>query len=202
MDLFSATSTEPTVHPGRKLEGRLVGCFLGDLPDFRTRPVDTLTLDLEGADGDGHRGFTRSAGSREPWHPRGVEIRSGRQLSVVSSEELAEVAERLSVPAIDAGLIGANLAVADIPRFSFLPAGTRLFFPGGAVVVIEAMNAPCRDAGEMLARAHPGRVDIALGFVAAAKRRRGVVASVERAGAVTAGDRISVRIAEQWIWAG
>lgn len=202
MDLLAAVLPEPAVRPAMKREARLDGCLVGDLPGFRTRPVDTLPLTLEGAEGDGHAGFTRPSGGREPWYPRGTEIRSGRQLSIVSAEEMAEVAARLDLPAVDPGLIGANLVLSGVARLSFLPAGTRLFLDGGAVVVVEAMNGPCRHAGKALAGAHPGRSDVELGFVEAARRRRGVVASVERAGTARAGTTVSIRVPEQWIFEG
>ncbi|HUG62695.1 MAG TPA: molybdenum cofactor sulfurase [Methylomirabilota bacterium] len=201
MTLIDAASPELKVHPGRKLEATVVACLIADGEDFRTRPVDDLQLALDGAVGDIHRGYTRASGSREPWYPRGTEIRSGRHLSIVSLEEMEEVAARLNLVMVDPGLIGANLVIAGIPRFSYLPPGTRLFFPSGAVVV-EAMNAPCRFAGRALADAHAGREDLEVGFVPAAKRRRGVVASVERAGRVSTGATVSVRVPEQWIWAG
>ena len=62
------------------------------------------------------------------------------------------------------------------------------------------MNGPCRFAGKALAAVNPGRPDLELGFVEAAKRRRGVVASVERAGVVGAGETLSIRVPEQWVW--
>ncbi len=202
MSLLDSVLPEPEVVPGLRLEARLAGCLLGDLEGFRTRPVAALDLDHEGIAGDAHRGFTRAAGAREPWYPRGTVIRSGRQVSIVSEEELAEVARRLDLAAVDPALIGANMVVAGVPRFSFLPAGTRLVIGAGATLVVEQMNGPCRHAGRSLAGEHPGRDDLELGFVTAARHRRGVVASVERPGRVAAGDKVQVRVPEQWIWAG
>jgi hypothetical protein len=202
MSLIDAAVNDPAVRPAVTARASVVACLLGDQEGFRTRPVASLDLDHEGAAGDGHRGYLRASGSREPWYPRGTVIRSGRQLSVVGVEDLEEVAARLGLPSVDAGAIGANLVVSGLPRLSYLPAGTRLFAPGGAVIVVEAMNGPCRHAGKALAALHPGRGDVELAFVEAARRRRGFVASVERAGTVAAGEALSVRVPEQWIWPG
>jgi hypothetical protein len=202
MDLFPDDAPPPPkVHPGRKVTGRLESLLVGDLAGFETRPVERADMTFEGMAGDGHAGFTRKAGGREPWYPRGTEIRSGRQLSILSTEDLAAVAAELGLDAVDPAVIGGNLVISNVPNLSFLPAGTRLFFEGGASAVVEGQNAPCRYAGKALAERHPGRDDLELAFVAAAKRRRGVVASVERPGTVTAGTAVSVKIPEQWIWA-
>lgn len=202
MDLFSGQDDPlPKVRGGRKLAARLDVVLVGDLPGFATRPVERAVLGFEGLAGDGHAGFTRRAGGREPWYPRGTEMRSGRQLSILSAEELVSVAVDLGLDTVDPAALGGNMVISGVPRFSFLPAGTRLFFEGGASVVVEAQNAPCRHAGKALAEMHPGHDGLDLAFVAAAKRRRGVVASVERPGEIAAGTAVTVRIPEQWIWA-
>ena len=189
-----------SVHPGRRLTARLAQTLeVSDAASFETTPVAGLTLTLEGVPGDPHSGFTRRAGPREPWHPRRTEIRSGRQLSIVSVEELAKIADAMGLPAVEAGWIGANLVVESLPRLSFLPAGTRLFFAGGACVVIEAQNAPCRHAGRAIA-SHTERPSDELSFPKIAKRLRGVVASVERAGEVKASSDVVVRVPEQWVY--
>ncbi|GLK75131.1 molybdenum cofactor sulfurase [Methylopila jiangsuensis] len=188
------------VHPARRLSAQLAAALaVADTDSFETEPVESLDLTLEGVPGDLHAGFTRAAGSREPWHPRGVEMRSGRQLSIVSEEELAEVAARLGLARIEAGWIGANLLLTGVARLSYLPAGTRLFFASGAAIVVEEPNAPCRDAGRAIA-GHTGRPGDELSFPKAARRLRGVVASVERAGRIVSGEPVTIRVPEQWIY--
>ena len=198
MDLFADEA--PRILPGRRLAAELTEVRIGDLGGFATRRVVVAELTHEGMAGDGHAGFTRKSGGREPWYPRGTVIRSGRQLSIVSEEELAWIAVDLGLPVLDPGLIGANMVIRGVPRLSFLPAGTRIVFAGGATVVVEGQNAPCRQSGRALAAAHPGRDDLELGFVTAGARRRGLVATVEKAGPVAAG-AITLRIPEQWIYA-
>lgn len=191
---------EIVIHPRRRLKARLVATLATAAPDdFDTTPADPLLLTLEGIAGDRHAGFTRSAGGREPWYRRGEVIRSGRQLSIVSAEELDEVARMLGLPTIEASWIGANLVIEGVERLSFLPAATRLFFPSGAAVVVEGQNAPCLHAGRAIAR-HTGRPGDELSFPKAARRTRGVVASVERPGDVEAGSDVVIQLPEQWIY--
>jgi hypothetical protein len=167
-----------------------------DVGDFRTRPVDQLTVDLQGIPGDRHYGFTRPAGARERWYKSGTPIRSGRQLTVVAAEELAIIAQRMELPVIEAGWIGANIVVTGIPDFTLLPWGSRLFFGEGAVLVNEGDNAPCRFAGAAIAAANPGRSGLDMLFVKAAQNLRGIVVSVERAGAIAPG-RLIVQLPKQ-----
>jgi hypothetical protein len=83
-----------------------------------------------------------------------------------------------------------------------LPSGTHLFFKGGVTVKVDAQNGPCRIAGRSVAE-NAGMADHeagALAFPKAAKRLRGLVAWVEKPGAITVGEEISVRVPEQWIY--
>jgi hypothetical protein len=155
-----------------------------DQKHFRTVSVDALTVDLQGIPGDRHYGFTRKAGARERWYERGTDMRSGRQLTLVSVEDLAEVAATMNLPTLQPAWLGANILVTGIPHFTLLPWGTRLFFEGGAVLVNEGDNAPCRFAGAEIARACPDRAGLDMLFVKAARDRRGILASVERAGEI------------------
>ncbi len=89
-----------------------------------------------------------------------------------------------------------------IPNVSFLPSGTRLTFKE-ATLVVEAQNAPCRIAGKVIAQyltpdAQPGGLE--LEFSKKAKGLRGVVASVERAGVIHAGEEIVAKVPPQWLW--
>jgi len=168
---------------------------------FRTQEVLALRVDLQGIPGDRHYGFTRKAGARERWYAAGTEMRSGRQLSIVSLEELAEIARRMELPRIEPGWIGANVVVSGIPDFSRLPWGTRLFCDDGAVLVNEGENAPCRFAGAEIAKNFPARERLDLLFPKAAILLRGIVASVERAGAIAPGP-LNAKIPEQKLWTG
>lgn len=171
--------------------------LIADGTGFVTRPVPELMLTLEGIAGDRHTGFTRKAGGREPWYPRGTPIRNDRQVSIVCPRELALVASRMAIAAVAPEWIGANLVVEGLESLTALPRGTRLVLPSGAALVVNGANAPCRHAGAEIARREnartmPEREGLDLLFPKVARGLRGVIAAVERAGQVAAGDTISV----------
>ena len=150
---------------------------------FVTRAVAELALTLGGIEGDRHFGLTVPAGVREQHQPRGAQIRNARQLSLVSDEELAEIARGLDVPSVAWQRLGANLCLKGRARLSKLPPSSRLVFPSGATVVVDSENAPC---------SKPARELEAPTFVKAALGRRGLVGWVEREGVVRVGDAVAI----------
>ena len=188
------------IHPGRRMSVRLTATLATTDPEsFETTPTDQLVLALEGLPGDRHAGFTRPAGAREPWYRNGAEIRSGRQLSIVSAEELLEIGYALGLPPIEPGWMGANLVIEGAPRLSFLPRGTRIFMPSGASAVVEGQNAPCRHTGRAIAM-QTGRPGDEITFPKVSRRLRGLVASVEHPGVAKAGSDVTLQLPEQWIY--
>ena len=186
-----------------KCRGRVERLAVAAGEEIGARSLDRLTVTHEGIVGDRHAGFTRPADVRVPWFPRGEPIHNERHLSIVSLEDLAVIAGRLGIETVEPEWLGANLAVSGIPDFSFIPRGTRLFFPSGAVLAVTDQNAPCRFAGAEVERnLPPGHEGLALKFSPAAKRLRGVVAYVDRPGELAMGDAIEVRVPEQWVWRG
>ncbi len=200
----SATAVGPAViHPACKLQARVAGLYVADSEHFVSRPVASLPLSFEGIVGDLHAGWTRRSGGREPWYRRGTEMRNARQLTLVAADELAQIAARMGVAEVLPEWLGANLLLAGVPALSMLPAGSLLFFAGGVTLKIDGQNAPCRLAGGAVA-AHAGCVDraqAALRFAKVAKRLRGLTAWVEKPGTIAAGEALTVRIPEQWIYA-
>lgn len=168
---------------------------------FVTRAVPLLTLDLAGIIGELHAGPSRKAGPREPWLPRGTVLRNDRQVSALCPVELALIAARLGVEAIDPEWLGCNLLISGLPAFSTVAPGSHLAFggqwggegrfDGGAVLRVEAYNLPCRRSGRALAEA-TGRPDLQFGFIKAAAELRGLVLSVTIAGSIVAGDPVVV----------
>ena len=65
-----------------------------------------------------------------------------------------------------------------------LPPSTRLQFPSGAMIVVDAENHPCRYPADIISKHHPEQKK---GFVAAAMHKRGVVGWVEAEGIIRAG---------------
>ncbi|MER9641808.1 MOSC domain-containing protein [Mesorhizobium sp. M0239] len=201
-DLFPEAEKPVEIIPARKLAARAAALYVAPADHFQTRPVDELRLGFDGISGDFHAGPTRRSGGREPWYPRGTEMRNERQISIIAADELAIVAERMDLTEIKPEWIGANLVIEGVPNLSMLPAGTLLFFKGGVTIKVDAQNGPCRIAGRSIAQ-NAGLADVEAGallFPKAAKRLRGVVAWVEKPGTVMAGEEISVRVPEQWIY--
>jgi len=200
--LFPLQATEIDIRPARKLSGRVAGTFVAPRDTFETVAVPALELSFDGIAGDYHAGFTRRSGGREPWYPRGTEMRNERQLSIVAPDELAVVAQRMGLAEIRPEWIGANLSLDGVPHLSMLPAGTLLFFAGGVTLKVDGQNKPCRIAGRLVAE-RAGMADLdagALAFPKSAQRLRGIVAWVEKPGRIAADEPVSVRIPEQWIY--
>ena len=182
------------------IEGRVEACLLSSerKTGLEKAKADELVLTLDGIVGDCHSGRSRQSDSRTlKQYPRGTEILNSRQVSIVSVEEMAQVAERLGVPEIKPEWVGANMLVSGIPDFTLLPPSTRMMFSSGATLIIDIENAPCKYPAEVIERVHPGH---GLNFPKAARHKRGVVARVERAGLIRQGDTISLYLPPQRLY--
>lgn len=176
--------------------------WLGRVADraaaLASEPLQAIDLDWTGIDGEEHGGITRESCSRVlSQHPRGTEIRNVRQLSVVSEEDLADIARKMGVDGLAPALLGASMAVKGIPDFTHLPPSSRLQAPSGATLVIDMENRPCVLPGPGIEEVHPGKGKL---FKPAAEGRRGVTAWVERPGVVRLGDTLRLHIPDQPVW--
>jgi hypothetical protein len=180
-----------------KLEGKVESTLVAPHADFMESIAQTeAEVSFAGFVGDRHAGLTMPSNSRTPHYPRGTEIRNFRQVSIVSLEELINVATEMNLPHLLPEWLGANLCLSGIPRLTRLPAGTRLFFPGGAVLVVEGENRPCSLAGKTIQAHFPDTSGVAEQFPKAGMGQRGVVAWVEKPGTIRAGDRFNAHIPE------
>lgn len=182
----------------KKLEGRVESVLISPHGDkIQSVRFRQAQVTLDGFEGDRHSGPTMRANSRQPYYPRGTVIRNSRQISIVSSEELAQVAKFLDLPQLLPELYGANLNLQNIPNLSLLPPSTRLFFPGETVLVIDGENEPCTVTGRSIQEQFPERTNLTTAFPKAAIHKRGVVAWVERPGVIQENDIVSVKLAPQ-----
>jgi hypothetical protein len=157
---------------------------------FVKAPTETLELTFAGPVGDCHTGQTRKSDVRtKALYQRDIEIRNVRQLSILSVEELSDIAKRLGIAAIDPGWFGGNMVLQGIPDLTLLPPSTRLQFPSNATIVVDMENYPCSQISEVVEQYHPG---IGRSVVKAAMHKRGVTAWVEREGLVRVGDPVRV----------
>ncbi|MEP7241240.1 MAG: molybdenum cofactor sulfurase [Devosia sp.] len=182
--------------PARTLEATVAGVYAVSGEELASTAVDSLALTYDGIRGDRHAGLTRRSGAREPWYPRGTPMRNERQVSILSVEEMAEVAHDLGIPALPAEWIGSNLLLSGVAGLSLLPPRTILMFASGAAVRIDGDNGPCRASGRSIA-AKTGSAKHEFEFVKAALHKRGLVGWVEREGPVNPGDSVKIRVWEQ-----
>ena len=165
--------------------------LLADGDDFVGRRAPSLALGFAGLAHDRHAGATRLSDGRTPWHPRGTPISNTRQVSLVSVEECDEIAVMLGLGALDPALLGPNLVLRGIASLSQVPPATRLQVPSGATLFVTEQNIPCRHPGERIATAYRAP-HLTHRFARAATGRRGILALVERPGAVLEGDPVRI----------
>jgi hypothetical protein len=164
--------------------------------DLPSTPVDQVDVTIEGFVGDKHFGHTMKANIYQKEYPKGTIVRNVRQISVVSAEELADVAKAMELPGIEPSWVGANMLISGVPDLTQLPSGSRLYFEGGVGLVVECENLPCTTAGGSLASQFPDRPELANQFPKKAIRKRGLVGWVERPGVIRKGEKVLVRLAE------
>ncbi len=166
---------------------------------LRAEAYERLNLGFRGLSGERHEGENRPSCVRvKNLYPTGTEIRNVRQLSILSQEELSEIATKIELDNLDPGLLGANLILSGIPDFTHVPPSSRLQAPDGATLTIDMENRPCVFPGREIERDAPGH---GTGFKPAAKGRRGVTAWVERPGQLNIGDELTLFIPDQRAWA-
>ena len=171
----------------------VTGLGIADAPDsFVTRSVDRLQLVWGGLEGDRHFGLTMKSNVRQKHHPRGTELRNSRQLSILSEEELVQIATELAVPRVSWEWLGGNLCVKGCEALTALPPSTRLLFPSGACLVVDSENLPCRGPGRIVHQQFAELPQLDSRFVKAAFHRRGLVAWVERQGAIEIGNTVEL----------
>lgn len=161
--------------------------------------VGHLELLFSGIEGDFHGGLTRKSDVRTiKQYPRDTDIRNVRQLTIVSEEELADIASLMGIPEMKAEWLGANIVTKGIPDLTMLTPSTRMQFPSGATIVVDMENLPCRQVADVVSRYYP---DTKESVVKSAMHRRGLTAWVEREGVITAGDDIVLWVPQQRLYA-
>lgn len=184
----------------KKLDARTEVILVNSTPDedLSSSRIASVKVSYAGLQGESHSGLVRSSCVRvRHQYPQGTEIRNTRQISIVSTEELAAIAETMGISELKPEWLGANLLVSGIPSFSQIPPSTRMIFAGGASLVVDLENSPCKYPGEIIDRHYPGFGNL---FPKAAVGRRGVTAWVEREGSINTGDSIRLYIPPQRIY--
>jgi hypothetical protein len=165
---------------------------------FDKQQRQNLSLKFSGPEGDCHTGLTRQSDSRTLLtYKRNTPIRNVRQLTMISVEEMADVAKAMGLASINASWLGANVVTSGIPDLTMLPPSTRLQFSSGATVVVDMENMPCRQVNDEISKTHPEQGPK---FLKAATHKRGLTVWVEREGDIKIGDTISLFIPPQRIY--
>ena len=175
----------------KKLMGTVTHVMVGnDKRTHETCRVPRVQVTFEGIVGDRHSGLTRRSDVRVPHYPRGTIIRNTRQVSMLSLEEMADIAAALQLPEVLPQWLGGNLAFQGIPDLTMLPPSTRIFFPDDAVIVVDVENMPCTGPGELIQLKYPDIPKLVQSFPKAAMHKRGLVGWVERPGYINEGDEV------------
>lgn len=184
----------------KNIDARAQAILINSTPDedLSSSRITSARVSYAGLEGESHSGLVRLSCVRvRHQYKEGTEIRNTRQISIVSVEELAAIADNMGIAELKPEWVGANLLVSGIPDFTKIPPSTRLIFAGGASLVVDLENSPCKYPGEIIDRHHPGKGSL---FAKAAYGRRGVTAWVEREGHINTGDTIKVHIPPQQIY--
>jgi MOSC domain-containing protein len=176
--------------------------WLGFVADRAARlgsdSVEKIDVSFAGFARESHAGLTRAADSRvRLQYPKDTEIRNTRQFSIVSAEELAEIAAAMGLEAFDPVWIGASMVVKGIPDFSLVPPSSRLQFTSGATITVDMQNRPCVLPAPEIDRKFPG---LGKKFKPAAEGLRGVTGWVEREGVIRLGDSLRLHVPDQPGW--
>ena len=108
---------------------------------LESSPRSEVIVNFEGFEGETHGGLTRASCSRTlRQYPRGTEIRNVRQITILSQEELTEIAEKMGIPALNPAWVGANLILSGIPDLTLLPPSSRLIFENDVSLVVDMVS--------------------------------------------------------------
>ncbi|MBC7736143.1 MAG: MOSC domain-containing protein [Candidatus Saccharibacteria bacterium] len=163
-----------------------------------SEPATEIMARFAGIEGEVHAGLTAPSCVRMvPQYAKGTEIRNTRQFSVLSAEEMVEIAQRMGLAELSPSLLGVTMVLRGIPDFSYIPPGSRLQAASGATLVVNLNNRPCTYPAKAIELAHPG---FGKAFKSAAEHRRGIVGWVEREGMIRLGDEVRLHIPEQRPW--
>lgn len=177
---------------------RFLGRVANGAESLRSEALEAAELTFDGLAGEYHSGVNRASCSRvTSQYPKGTQIRNVRQLSVLSVEEMACIAEKIGLERLDPTLLGVTIAIEGIPDFTHVPPSSRLQFDSGATIVVDMENRPCIYPAKEIESDHTGH---GAAFKAAAGGLRGVTAWVERPGGIALGDGVTLHIPDQPAW--
>ncbi len=175
--------------------------WLGHVPagrGIRAEPAEELALGFAGAAGSRHKGENRASCVRvKNLYPEGTEIRNVRQLTILSLEEMSQIAQDMGTESLDPRYLGVSVVLKGIPDFTHIPPSSRLQGPDGLTLTVDMENRPCVLPGREIEQDHKG---LGVKFKPAAEGRRGITAWVERPGMLKPGDALRLFVPDQRAW--
>lgn len=186
----------------KNIEGVLKKILVTHEGERISEEVSKGEITFEGLKGDCHYGLTLLTHGREPEYPKGTLIRNNRQITILSLEELNEIAKILDIPNVDISWLAGNLLVSGVKNLSLLPYGARFIFSNGVVLTAGGENFPCSAPAKTTQSFYPAKEGITREFVKAAMHRRGIIAWVERPGIITPEESFRIENPEPWnpVW--
>lgn len=177
-----------------------LGRVIKDSGTMRSEPLGEAMAQFGGLEGEAHGGTTRPSCVRvTSQHPKGTTINNVRQLSVMSAEEISQIAATMGLSDIDPALLGASMIIEGITDFTHVPPSSRLQCEAsGATIAVDMVNRPCVLPGREIEMEHEG---FGAKFKHAAISKRGVTAWVERTGLLRVGDTMRLHVPDQKAWA-
>lgn len=177
--------------------------YLGHVPDrdaaLASQPLDRVDIGFGGVATESRAGLTRLSDSRVlAQHKRGTVIRNTRQFSLVSAEDLDQIAQNMGIRELRPEWLGASICVKGLPDFSHIPPSSRLQNKSGATLVVDMQNRPCTLPAPVIAEHFPTEAKL---FKSAAQGLRGITAWVECEGSLRIGDTLRLHIPDQRAWA-
>lgn len=176
--------------------------YLGHVPDrdaaLASDPLPEVYANFSGVSTESRGGLTRPSDSRVlSQYPRGTEIRNTRQFSIVSAENLAQIAESMEIEELRPEWVGASICVSGLPDFSHIPPSSRLQTQDGTTLTVDMQNRPCTLPAPVIEKHFKGKGKL---FKSAAQGLRGVTAWVEREGPLALGDVFTLHVPDQRAW--
>lgn len=176
-----------------------LGRVVTDSGTMRSEPLTKAMALFGGIEGEAHGGATRASCVRvTSQYPKGTIIKNVRQMSVMSAEEITQIARTMGLSDIDPALLGASLIIEGIADFTHVPPSSRLQCEAtGATITLDMLNRPCVLPGREIEIEHEG---FGAKFKPAAVGKRGVTAWVEREGLLRVGDVMRLHVPDQRAW--
>lgn len=124
-------------------EGIVLDVFVGIPDSVQSIKKKKILLTWEGIVGDRHFGRTKIAGVRENYVPKGTEVMNQRQVSIISKDEIKQIAERMELDSMYPEDLGVNILIDNIKDFSRVPFGSIMQFEHCANILLTGDNFPC-----------------------------------------------------------